>query len=66
MLLVENIVNEILRDYDKDNDEIINLEEFIEYYKFQSEYKPEKVWNNLRAFFYKNDLTHESDQPSYE
>lgn len=59
-------MNEIVRDYDRDNDDIINLEEFIEYYKFQSEYKPEKVWNNLRALFYKNDLSHESEQHSDE
>lgn len=50
-------VNDMFRDYDSDNDDVITLDDFLRFYKFHStESRCEAVWKNLAYMRFQKNL----------
>lgn len=49
-------MQEFVSNHDEDNDGLLTVENFLEFYRISCVTKPHAVWNNLNHFNYRNDL----------
>lgn len=52
-------IGNLFKNYDTDQDNLITLQDFLRFYKIQSNQEPDKVWLNLHAIGYGNNLLRE-------
>lgn len=52
----EDKINSLYKDYDVNNDDMLDFDDFLRFYKHSALSKPSIVWSNLRSFNVKGNL----------
>ena len=50
-------IMQLFKDHDLDKDDLLTQDDFLRFYRLQSQNSPDIVWNNLQAFGYTSSLT---------
>lgn len=53
-------IMQLFKDHDLDKDDLLTQDDFLRFYRLQSQNSPDIVWNNLQAFGYTSSLTREA------
>jgi Ca2+-binding EF-hand superfamily protein len=46
----ENKINELFKEYDQNQDDLLTFEDFLNFYKNAAINRPSTVWSNLKSF----------------